>query len=55
MAAIGCDVGQGYWLSRPLRPEALVDWMRGARSNPGRSPRGRRGCPGQTRPTAARS
>jgi len=29
MAAVGCDVGQGYWLSRPLRPEALEDWMRG--------------------------
>ena len=29
MAAIGCDVGQGYWLSRPLRPEVLAEWMRG--------------------------
>jgi len=34
MAAIGCDVGQGYWLSRPLRPEALVDWMRGRTIEP---------------------
>jgi EAL domain-containing protein (putative c-di-GMP-specific phosphodiesterase class I) len=29
MAAVGCDVGQGYWLSRPLRPEALPDWTHG--------------------------
>jgi EAL domain-containing protein (putative c-di-GMP-specific phosphodiesterase class I) len=28
MAALGCDIGQGYWLSRPLRPEALPDWIR---------------------------
>jgi EAL domain-containing protein (putative c-di-GMP-specific phosphodiesterase class I) len=34
MAAIGCDVGQGYWLSRPLRPEALADWMRGRTIEP---------------------
>lgn len=29
MATLGCDMGQGYWLSRPLRPEALPDWIRG--------------------------
>jgi EAL domain-containing protein (putative c-di-GMP-specific phosphodiesterase class I) len=29
MAALGCDVGQGYWLSRPLRSEVVLDWMRG--------------------------
>ena len=28
MAALGCDVGQGYWLSRPLRSEAVPEWMR---------------------------
>jgi EAL domain-containing protein (putative c-di-GMP-specific phosphodiesterase class I) len=28
MATLGCDIGQGYWLSRPLRPENLPDWMR---------------------------
>jgi EAL domain-containing protein (putative c-di-GMP-specific phosphodiesterase class I) len=26
---IGCDIGQGYWLSRPLRAEAVPDWMDG--------------------------
>jgi EAL domain-containing protein (putative c-di-GMP-specific phosphodiesterase class I) len=34
MAAIGCDVGQGYWLSRPLRPEVLAEWMRGRAIEP---------------------
>src|SRR6202035_3363208 len=29
MAALGCDMGQGYWLSRPLRPEAVPHWLRG--------------------------
>jgi EAL domain-containing protein (putative c-di-GMP-specific phosphodiesterase class I) len=29
MAVLGCDVGQGYWLSRPLRPGAVQGWMRG--------------------------
>jgi EAL domain-containing protein (putative c-di-GMP-specific phosphodiesterase class I) len=29
MAALGCDIGQGYWLSRPLRSEVVLDWMRG--------------------------
>ena len=29
MATLGCDMGQGYWLSRPLRPEAVPDWIRG--------------------------
>jgi EAL domain-containing protein (putative c-di-GMP-specific phosphodiesterase class I) len=28
MAELGADIGQGYWLSRPLRPEAVPDWMR---------------------------
>jgi EAL domain-containing protein (putative c-di-GMP-specific phosphodiesterase class I) len=28
MAALGCDMGQGYWLSRPQRPEGVLDWMR---------------------------
>ena len=29
MATLGCDMGQGYWLSRPLRPEAVPDWISG--------------------------
>ena len=29
MATLGCDMGQGYWLSRPLRPETVPDWIRG--------------------------
>lgn len=28
MTQLGADIGQGYWLSRPLRPEAVPDWMR---------------------------
>ncbi|MEA2159431.1 MAG: hypothetical protein QOD66_1811 [Solirubrobacteraceae bacterium] len=31
MATLGCDIGQGYWLSRPLRSEAVPDWMGGHR------------------------
>ena len=23
---LGCDVGQGYWIGKPLEPEALDDW-----------------------------
>jgi EAL domain-containing protein (putative c-di-GMP-specific phosphodiesterase class I) len=34
MAAIGCDIGQGYWLSRPLRPEAIPEWMHGRTIEP---------------------
>jgi EAL domain-containing protein (putative c-di-GMP-specific phosphodiesterase class I) len=26
LAALGCDVVQGYFLSRPLPAEALVEW-----------------------------
>ncbi len=32
MAALGCDAGQGYWLSRPLRPQALPAWLRSRRT-----------------------
>jgi EAL domain-containing protein (putative c-di-GMP-specific phosphodiesterase class I) len=36
MAQLGCDIGQGYWLSRPLRPESLSGWMnkRGTEQTP---------------------
>jgi diguanylate cyclase (GGDEF)-like protein/PAS domain S-box-containing protein len=27
LAALGCDTVQGYWLSRPLPPAALRDWL----------------------------
>jgi len=28
---LGCDVGQGYFISKPLSAEALVDWLRSSR------------------------
>jgi len=28
--AIGCDSVQGYYIARPMRPEALLDWARNA-------------------------
>ena len=28
LAGFGCDVLQGYWLSRPLSPQALPGWLR---------------------------
>ncbi|MEO7744692.1 MAG: sensor domain-containing phosphodiesterase [Actinomycetota bacterium] len=28
LAGFGCDVLQGYWLSRPLSPQALPAWLR---------------------------
>ena len=28
LAGFGCDLVQGYWLSRPLSPQALPDWLR---------------------------
>ncbi|HJV49065.1 MAG TPA: EAL domain-containing protein [Geothrix sp.] len=39
---LGCDLAQGYHLSRPLPPQALLDWMRNSRwpvvQSPGQSP-----------------
>jgi EAL domain-containing protein (putative c-di-GMP-specific phosphodiesterase class I) len=29
LARIGCDAGQGYYLSRPLAAEPFADWLRG--------------------------
>jgi diguanylate cyclase (GGDEF)-like protein/PAS domain S-box-containing protein len=28
LAAMGCDFGQGYWISRPLAERPLIDWLR---------------------------
>ena len=27
LAALGCDLVQGYWLSRPLPPRELIEWL----------------------------
>jgi diguanylate cyclase (GGDEF)-like protein/PAS domain S-box-containing protein len=27
LAALGCDLVQGFWLSRPLPPDALIAWL----------------------------
>jgi diguanylate cyclase len=32
LTRLGCDVVQGYHLSRPLPPEALLDWLRARRT-----------------------
>jgi len=34
LRTLGCDMVQGYFLSRPLPPEQVAAWMRGP--NPGR-------------------
>ncbi len=26
LANIGCDLGQGFFISKPVRPDELVDW-----------------------------
>jgi len=28
---LGCDIGQGYFISKPLSPDALFDWLRTSR------------------------
>jgi len=30
LSALGCDVGQGYFISRPVPPDELTAWLRGA-------------------------
>ena len=27
LAALGCDLVQGFWLSRPLPPAELTEWL----------------------------
>src|SRR5207248_2047807 len=46
LRALGCDIGQGYFLGRPMPPAAFADWMRD---------RGhlRRGIPAQVADSAA--
>ena len=33
LAALGCDLVQGFWLSRPLPAEELTEWLRRRRSD----------------------
>jgi EAL domain-containing protein (putative c-di-GMP-specific phosphodiesterase class I) len=33
LAALGCDLVQGFWLSRPLPAEELTDWLQRRRSD----------------------
>jgi EAL domain-containing protein (putative c-di-GMP-specific phosphodiesterase class I) len=35
LAALGCDVAQGYFMSRPLPAVALGDWLATSRWQPG--------------------
>lgn len=39
LAALGCDAAQGYYMSRPLAPDALTSWLRESPwgVNPGRT------------------
>jgi EAL domain-containing protein (putative c-di-GMP-specific phosphodiesterase class I) len=30
VASLGCDLAQGYWVSKPLVPDRLASWRRGA-------------------------
>ncbi|HEY9182018.1 MAG TPA: EAL domain-containing protein, partial [Gammaproteobacteria bacterium] len=34
LASLGCDLGQGYLLSRPLEADAFVTWVRGLLAEP---------------------
>ncbi len=46
LRALGCDIGQGYFLGRPMPPGVFADWMHG-RAQP------RRGVPAQAAVPAA--
>ncbi len=41
LARLGCDLAQGYYMSKPLPPDAFEEWMVGPRHAIGRSGRRR--------------
>jgi diguanylate cyclase (GGDEF)-like protein len=41
LAALGCDIAQGYFLSRPLPPEKLSVWLEVFSSSPDGAPEGK--------------
>jgi diguanylate cyclase (GGDEF)-like protein len=45
LRGLGCDLGQGYHLSRPLPPEAFEAWMAGHRASQWGEPRERAASP----------
>jgi len=38
LAALGCELAQGFYFSRPLNPEAVADLLAGSRRLPADSP-----------------
>jgi EAL domain-containing protein (putative c-di-GMP-specific phosphodiesterase class I) len=32
LGELGCDIGQGYYLSRPVPAAALTEWLEAARA-----------------------
>ena len=40
LARLGCDVGQGWAVARPMPPAALLGWLAGRRGAPAPRPRG---------------
>ena len=47
LALLGCDLAQGYHLSRPMPADAFVDWLRTANTD--------RGAAGKPVPATAQS
>jgi EAL domain-containing protein (putative c-di-GMP-specific phosphodiesterase class I) len=47
LRALGCTLAQGYYLSRPVPPDELADWLRGSAScrTPRTSARRQAGAP----------
>lgn len=50
LRTLGCDIAQGYYISRPLDPAGVVEWLAGR--SPG-VPSARKGAPPLARPVAA--